>query len=68
MTIRPTDSLALRLLQQHNRNREIAFERTSGKNAVDKVSISSEARRQSDAAAAEQKQPPLPTSYSFKKS
>jgi len=69
MTIRPTESLALRILQQNNRNREISFERTSPSNAVDKVSISNEARQQTDDEGnTEKTQAPLPKVYSFKKS
>jgi len=67
MTIRPVDSLALRTLQQNNRNREISFERTASSNSVDKVSISSEARKQTDGAD-KADQAPLPKDYSFKKS
>ncbi|MDX8412881.1 MAG: hypothetical protein R8J85_02230 [Mariprofundales bacterium] len=68
MTIRPVDSLALRTLQQNNRNREISFERASPSNSVDKVSISSEARKQTDGADKAADQAPLPKGYGFKKS
>jgi len=69
MTIRPTEALALRMLQQNNRSRDISFERVSSSNTVDKISISSAARQQSDEASnADERQAPLPKGYSFKKS
>ena len=47
MTIRPTDSLALRILQQNSRSHEIRFVRGDGSagNEIDQVSISGQAKQ-----------------------
>ncbi|MDQ6963883.1 MAG: hypothetical protein Q9M13_03060 [Mariprofundales bacterium] len=68
MTITPVESLALRTLQQNSRNREISFERAVASSSVDKVSISKEARQQTDGVEGRKSgQQPLPKEYSFKK-
>ncbi|MDQ6950377.1 MAG: hypothetical protein Q9M26_01775 [Mariprofundales bacterium] len=47
MTIRPSESRALRILQQNSRSHEIRFVRagTAAGNAVDQVSISGQAKQ-----------------------
>ncbi|RMH51293.1 MAG: hypothetical protein D6682_04885 [Zetaproteobacteria bacterium] len=74
MTIRPTTPLALRILQQHERRREISFAREAPANVVDKVSLSMSKRMDGGAEAKESpaeprtetRPKPLPQSYSYR--
>ncbi len=70
VTVRPTTPLAVRILQQNERRREIAFERTPPTNAVDKVTISSRPDREEGAATEKVagSEKPLPKSYGFRRS